>query len=359
MNFVYWLNKKHINMDNVASKISECIESRKMTNNGINVIQLQETLKKTLDIKQDKEAIAVCSCSAGISALTSGLNMYYNKKLRWAVQAFSFGASNQGLLHDSIIFDIDENMGPSIEKLENHKDEYDGIMITNCFGNCVNISLYEKFCEKNNKFLIFDNAACPLTYYKRSNTCNYGVGSIISLHQTKIFGFGEGGCIFVDKMYADCVRKAICFGLSDDNRLVHSKYASNYKMSEIAAIFINDYFTNYSYKIIENNNRLLSYFIKKVKKYIDNGSINLLKSFSSYEDSLLPNIPIVFNCETSKDIFIEYNIEAGKYYYPLDVTCENSMKLFKNMVCLPLHLDIDESVIDLYVEIIEKILAKK
>ena len=53
----------------------------------------------------------------------------------------------------------------------------------------------------NNKFLIFDNAATPFTYYKGKSCCNYGHGSTISFHHTKPLGFGEGGAIIVDKKY--------------------------------------------------------------------------------------------------------------------------------------------------------------
>ena len=108
----------------------------------------------------------------GINALIGGLNIFHNKKLKWAVQSFTFPCSKQGLLNDSIIVDLDENMGPDIKQLYNLKDQYDGILVTNCFGASSNIELYETFCKENNKLLLFDNAASSYTFYKNKNHAN-------------------------------------------------------------------------------------------------------------------------------------------------------------------------------------------
>ena len=43
-------------------------------------------------------------------------------------------------------------------------------------------------------------------------------------------------------------------------------------------------------------------------------------------------------------------IEAKKYYYPLN-DAVNSNKLFDNIICLPLNLDITCENIDLYIKI--------
>ena len=60
-----------------------------------------------------------------------------------------------------------------VKELLEKINEYDGIVVTNCFGTCTNINLYENFCKKNNKLLIFDNAASPLTYYENKNHLNF------------------------------------------------------------------------------------------------------------------------------------------------------------------------------------------
>ena len=87
------------------------------------------------------------------------------------------------------------------------------MIVTNIFGNVVDIQKYESFCRENNKFLIFDNAATGYTEYKGKNCLNFGIGCTISFHHTKPFGFGEGGAIIVDKKYEKSIRCLNNFGI--------------------------------------------------------------------------------------------------------------------------------------------------
>jgi dTDP-4-amino-4,6-dideoxygalactose transaminase len=349
---IKWVCKKNIDLNSINNKITDCIETKHFTNNGKNVIELQQKLKNIFKIDDRKEVLLVCNGAMGINALVSGLNIYFNKELKWIVQSFTFPCSHQGPLIDSIIADIDTNMGPSIECLQNRIDDYDGVLITNCFGCSVNISLYEDFCKKNNKILLFDNAAASMTYYKNKNHLNYGNGCMVSLHHTKPIGFGEGGFIVFDKEYLDSMKKTICFGFSDINKLEYNKHASNYKMSEIACIYIENYLKNVD-NIYYHHTKLINYFIDKING--ENLNINLIKNYSKYGESLMACIPIIFNKEVNINIFIKNNIEAKKYYYPLDFKCENSVDLFSKIICLPLNIDLTENDINKYIEIIKSI----
>lgn len=349
---VQWVNKKKINMENINIKINECIETKHFTNGGKNVTMLQEKIKKMFQIDSEKEVLLVCNGAMGINTLIGGLNMYFNKELKWVVQSFTFPCSCQGNLINSIIYDIDNNMGPNIEMLEKNVNEYDGILITNCFGCSVNIGLYEDFCKNNNKILLFDNAASPLTFYKDKNHLNYGNGCMVSLHHTKPIGFGEGGFIVFDKKYIDYMKRTICFGFSEKNRLEYNKYASNYKMSEIACIYIEDYLSNLT-EIYNHHTKIISYFIKRIRE--ENIKIKIFNSYSEYDKSLMATIPIVFNNKIESTIFIDNDIEAKKYYYPLDFKCENSVDLFSKIICLPLNIDINEEIIEKYIYLLKMI----
>ena len=353
MKKISWVSTKNINNEIINNKINECILTKHFTNNGNNVINLQKQIKISFNINNDKEVLMVCNGAMGINALIGGLNIHYNKNLRWVVQSFTFPCSNQGLLNDSFVIDIDENMGPDINELEKQKELYDGVLITNCFGCSVNIKLYEEFCKKNNKLLLFDNAAASMTYYNNTNHLNHGIGSMVSLHHTKPIGFGEGGFIVFNKEYLEAMSRSICFGFTNINKYEYNKYASNYKMSEIAAIYISDYIKNLD-NIYNHHTQLISYFIKKMNENNLSNKIKLFTNYSSYDKSLMATIPIIFNLEIDINYFINNNIEAKKYYYPLNLNCINSLNIFKNIICLPLNLDIDYNTIDYYISIIIK-----
>jgi dTDP-4-amino-4,6-dideoxygalactose transaminase len=352
---ISWVPTKNINLTDINKKINDCVKSKHFTNNGINVIELQKYIKQIFKIDENKEVLLTCNGALGINSLIGGLNIYHKKKIRWAVQAFTFPCSNQGLLIDSIIFDLDENMGPNINDLIKKKDDYDGILITNCFGTSTNIELYENFCKSNNKLLLFDNAASSYTFYKNINHLNYGVGSMVSLHHTKPIGFGEGGFIVFDKIFLEAMQKSICFGFTQLDKYNYDIYSNNSKMSEIAAIYIRDYLKNLDF-IYNHHTSLISYFIEKIKQNNWEKKIKLFTNFSDYKYSLMSTIPILFEHEVNVNLFTENNIEAKKYYYPLDINCKNSHQIFKNIVCLPLNLDITIKIIDLYIDLIQKLI---
>jgi dTDP-4-amino-4,6-dideoxygalactose transaminase len=349
-----WVAKKNLNLSKINEKINDCFKTNHFTNNGKNVIETQNKIKDLFMIDKDKDVLLVCNGAMGLNALVGGYNMLYNKKLRWAVQSFTFPCSIQGNLENSLIIDIDENMGPNISTLTEKKDEYDGILVTNCFGCSTNINLYETFCKNNNKILLFDNAASPISYYNEKNHLNYGNGSMVSLHHTKSIGFGEGGFIVFDKNMLENMEKTICFGFTKEDRHHFNIYANNYKMSEIACIYISEYLDNVD-TIYNHHTKIIQYFINKLEKHNLNDKVSLFKNYSNYNQSLMSCIPIIFVKPVDINIFIENNIEAKKYYFPLNNLSANSNYIFNKIICLPLNLDITENIIDMYINIISEI----
>jgi dTDP-4-amino-4,6-dideoxygalactose transaminase len=348
---INWVSKKTLDIEKINSKILECIETKHFTNNGKNVIETQENIKELFKINSDKHVLLTCNGAMGLNAIIGGLNIYFNKKLKWIVQSFTFPCSTQGNLVDSIIVDIDDNMGPNINELHNKIDEYDGIIITNCFGTTTNIQLYEDFCKKYNKLLIFDNAASSFSYYKNKNILNFGDACMVSLHHTKPIGFGEGGFIVFNKNLLEVMEKSICFGYTKTDRYTYSLYGNNYKMSEISCLYISEYLKNVN-KIFTHHTNIISYFISKYNENNLHNKVKLFKNFSNYDECLLATIPLIFNKPVNINVFIENNIEAKKYYFPLGNNHEKSITLFNNIICLPLNLDIDYKIIDKYIDII-------
>jgi dTDP-4-amino-4,6-dideoxygalactose transaminase len=246
-------------------------------------------------------------------------------------------------------------LGPNIKILDEKKDDYDAILITNCFGCSTNIQLYEEFCKINNKILLFDNAASSYTMYNGKNHLNYGNGCMVSLHHTKPIGFGEGGFIVFNNKYLESMKKAICFGFTNTNRHNFNINASNYKMSEINAIYLSDYLNNLTI-IYEHNKNMMKYFIKKLDENKLNDHIKIYKNYANYNESLMATIPILFKHDILVDFFITNKIEAKKYYFPLDGTHNISVNIFNKIICLPLNLEVTESVIDMYINLILLIL---
>ena len=343
MSKLNWLPNKYINTKRVNKLLKASLDINQFTNYGPNVQLLEKIIKEKLQICDDKVVIVVNNGSVALQILASSINYYHNKDYRWATQSFTFPPSAQGTLSNSKIIDIDLDGGLNLEKLDS---SIDGIIVTNIFGNIVDVIKYEKWAKDNNKFLIFDNAATPFTFYKGKSCCNYGNGATISFHHTKPLGFGEGGAIIVDKKYEKNIRCLINFGINlTDNYWV--KEGNNYKMSDISAVYIIQYLDNFD---------LIVYKTKELYKYFKSKLPNTIKLFPSFhdEDNILPSCFCILFDNYDDNIrlkLLDNDIFCRKYYYPLKET-KNTKIIYDKILCLPCHYQMNYKDIDLIISLI-------
>lgn len=353
---VKWVPAKVVDMEVATLKLNECARVCQFANNGRFVRELQDQLRVVLGIdEQERDTVAVCNGACALQAIVGAMCMYHGRPLKWATQAFTFPCAHQGLLKDSLVLDMDgENAGPSIEDLTRVVDDIDGVIVTNCFGFAVNIDAYVAFCDHYDKLLIFDNAATALTRYKGKGINNYGHACIVSLHHTKPIGFGEGGVVVFEKRFKDVLRRAICFGHTDTDKYGYSKYAGNYKMSEIAAIFLSG-FLERAGEISSHHREMMAYFAGEMDRAGVCGA-RLFPNFAEKDDTVAAVIPVLFERGVGVEAFVKEGVDAKKYYYPLSTDPVNStpraFELFERIVCLPLHLEVSKREIDMYVRII-------
>jgi len=345
-----WVPSKSINHEMVKELLEKCQEKNQFTNDGPNVKLLEQFICNKLEIDDTKSVIVVVNASLGIQILTHSITMFQNQELNWATQSFTFPPSTQGTLKNSIILDIDLEGGINLDEVT---ENINGLIITNVFGNIVDIDKYVNYCQKNNKFLIFDNAATSYTFYKNKNCVNYGDGCIISFHHTKPFGFGEGGAIIVEKKYEDTIRKLINFGIGLYPDKYYSVDANNCKMSDISAVYIYQYlYENFDF-IIKKHQALFNYLENKIMEL--NLNIQLFPSFHDKYKNCVSCFCLLFNSnDTSKNIqkkLLDCDIFCRKYYHPLKDT-KNTIDIYNKILCIPCHKDMNIIDIDFILNII-------
>lgn len=336
-----WISKKDVDNDIVNNLLTIPLETNQFTNGGVNVKLLANFVKTKLNIDDSKSVLVVTNGSVALHSLTSGIEYYEKKKINWATQAFTFPPSAQSNLSKVKIIDIDKDGGLDITKVDS---SINGMIVTNIFGNVVDIEKYETFCRENNKFLIFDNAATGYTEYKGKNSLNYGTGCTISFHHTKPFGFGEGGAIIVDKKYEESIRCLNNFGIG-----LTEKYwvpeGNNNKMSEISAIYILQYLKRNVDTIINKHNELYLYFQEQMIKH----KTTHFKLFPSFHDGIIaPScFCILFDNYDDKvrEKLVENNIQARKYYHPLD-NSKIANEIYDKILCIPCNVDMNISYLD-------------
>lgn len=336
---IQWVPRKQVNMSSIAHMLSHCQETNQYTNNGPNVQLLEKEIRTALNIFDSKAIICVSNGTHALWAAIAAFELYMNKELTFTTQSFTFPASAQGYLKNVEIADIDEKGGLDITNVTT-----DGVVVTNIFGNVTDIDTYVKWASEKSKFLVFDNAATPFTFYNGVNSCNYGNAATISFHHTKPIGFGEGGCIIIDRKFEPCVRRIINFGFEPIPNPVWNRLGSNYKMSDIQAIFILQYLSTFQ-DIVEKHKSLTTYFMSMT-------SCKLYPNYSS-DVPFLPCFCILTDNSTEKlQLLLSNNIYARKYYIPLKNTpIANS--IYSNIICIPCTIDMTYRDIDRIIKLIQ------
>ena len=341
-----WVPKKKINHERVRELLQESIASNHFTNGSPVVAFLEQRTRDLLKIDVSKAVVCVSNGTVALWAAVAAMELYHSKDLQFCTQSFTFPASAQGYLDNAIIVDIDKDGGIDLDAI--NPGTCDGIIVTNIFGNIVDISKYESWCTLNNKFLIFDNAATANTFYKGKNSCNYGSATTLSYHHTKPFGFGEGGCIVIDAKYERSLRNILNFGI--DNTSPTGKWhrkGGNYKMSDLQAAYIVQYLDSFD-SIVEKTTALYSYFLERI-------SYNpAIRSFPNFSDGTPFVSCICITVKDSKRIMsklLAENIYCRKYYNPL-IPSPVATALYDNIICISCTVDMTKDDIDRIVNIL-------
>lgn len=340
---INWIPKKNINEVVVNNLLIKSLETNQFTNNGPNVKLLEQFIQDKFLIDNSKSVIVVANGAIALHALSAGIQYTENLSIQWATQAFTFPPSAQSNLSTCKIIDIDLDGGINLDELD---DSINGIIVTNVFGNVVDIDKYVLWATNNNKFLIFDNAATGYTFYKGKNSVNYGHGCILSFHHTKPFGFGEGGAIIVDKKYENSIRCLNNFGIGLTDKY-WTKEGNNNKMSDISAVYILQFLMDNMETIISKHMKLYTYFMNKI---IENNitTFKLFPSFHTEEDIIVPScVSLLFENYNDKSRLrlLENNIFCRKYYHPLNEAVTANI-IFSKILCIPCTTEMTTTDVD-------------
>lgn len=296
-----FIEAKKPNLERVSQLLKLSEDNNHWTNFGPVAGALESKLENRWGVEK------VVMTSSGASALMS-LVQFHNhiadKELKWVVSSFSFPCCIQGPLRDATIVDCDHNGMLDLYELP---PQFDGMIVTNLFGLKHSIEMYNNYCEQHKKILIIDSAA---SYHTEKQ-----FNEITSFHQTKPWGFGEGGCAIVEPEYERDFRSIINFGLVEGKHT--GSWSWNAKMSDPAAAFIYDRLEQY--KPIEYALQRL-----RVEEIAEEIGLNPIK------DSNCGHVPILYPVPVNK------NDLTQKYYRPLAPT-PRATDLYRRMINFPCH----------------------
>jgi len=318
---VSWLPKKNIDSSLVDDCLQNCISSNQWVNGGQFSSQLEGLFKSIAGISDDFDVIYTNSATSALHLAFRLIKHLFPDFHNVLTSAFTFPSVVQSGIFTPLINDLGDNFQPI---LSDHLDTVN--VVTNLFGSINDLNLHK------DHFVVYDNSASPLGFYNNRSIHEYGFCSVVSLHHTKMIGFGEGGFLIINKMHASLARRFLNFGFSPNDRTHHS-LGSNFKGSEISAIYSLQFLNQlhgFSLSVIQNH----QYYHSILNSTLQNHATNILPGCYFY----IHETPLSSSQAAVK-----------KYYKPL-MSLPNSLDLFNRILCFPVHQDINHASIDYLVD---------
>jgi len=322
-----FLDKKSVSYDKIEKILSTSSFENHYTNDGPVKRELESVLEGLLLLGGNKRVVC---CSNGTAALHSIMflcTQKYFTNINWVTPAYTFPSCVVSNSFNVDVLDIDPNTYtlPLDERL---LSAYGGIIITNVFGSYVDCSMWAEYCKLNNKLLIFDNAASPLSACDGVNICNFGDYSFGSLHHTKYLGFGEGGFVVCPEEDYDLLNSVTNFGFWGSRK--YKSLSSNFKMSDVAAAFILSQINSYD----------LANHCSNQQKLIDGiSTMNHVEPFNYKSQTVYNTFPVVF--KQPVDVSYFSGVKTHKYYVPLR-SVPSSLDLYSRIINFPLYANLSE-----------------
>lgn len=315
---------KQLDISSFEKYIASAQESNHFTNYGEAVQALEARARKMLKIDESKSVIAVVNGATALNVIIHAFERKDVKPLRTLTQDFTFPSAAQGSAEGSLVCDLNSDFNIDLVDFE-YAYAVDIIIVTNVFGHLQEINFLVEFAKQHNKYLIFDNAATPYSFYEGKNSCNFGNASFVSLHHTKPLGFGEGGLVIIDSEYEEEARAAVNFGWDKDKNF--NERGGNCKMSEISAASILQWWDQFDIDDLAEKYRN-NYYNKRYELANAKG-----KFYKHHGNDFFPScLPFIHE----NPIFLPE--DAMKYYKPL-VGLPNSKYIYDRIVCYGLAED--------------------
>lgn len=313
-----------------------------LTNNGPLVRELENKLKKYLDVKH------IFFVSNGTIALQLAIKALGLKKTI-ITTPFSFTATTNAIIWENctpVFADINPlTLCIDPEKIEKLiTKETEAILGVHIYGIPCDIKNIDAIAKKYNLKIIYDAAHAFGTKIKHDSIVKFGDISTFSFHAVKLFHTGEGGAIITnDDKLAKKIELYRNFGLEGENITYPGINAKNSELHAALGL------TNFPYiqKLI-NKRKLL---VRTYDKIFEKSSlfkpiipINTTYNYSYY--------PIILSDEKETlcilKALLKQNIYAKRYFYPSLNTlsfingnsCPISESISKKILCLPLYHDL-------------------
>jgi dTDP-4-amino-4,6-dideoxygalactose transaminase len=327
---VPFIEQKSPDLAQLSEILRLSAESGYWTNFGPVSSLLESSLEHYLNLPASR---AVVMCSSGTTALLALIALKEHRagrSLRWVVSSFGFRSTRLGPLAGATVLDCDSQGLLDLETLARlDPDSWDGAVVTNIFGLRSELRDTIKLCRELGKELIVDSAGL-LQGFSRENV-SWPVDEILSFHQTKPWGMGEGGCVIVSREHAPILREFTNLGERLDS--ADWALAANGKISDFSCALI--------LQRLLRASEWSSAYQEQARRLLGIAGKAGLHPLAPLDLSVMtpPHLPMIAGRPISERSLANNVMVIRKYYKPLNALSRNARTIYERIVNIPCHPD--------------------
>jgi dTDP-4-amino-4,6-dideoxygalactose transaminase len=323
---VPFVEDKRPDLANVARHLASSAADNHWTNFGPVWSALKTRIERMLTLPANRTAIP---CASGTHALMASAALAERQgPRRWLSPAYAFRATATGPFANARIIDCNRHGSFDADLLARADPaSYDAVVMLDPFGLLSDLGTVVSFTHQRGMPLVVDNA---MGFFGLDRSDHGGVFECISLHHTKPFGFGEGGCLIVDRELEEDARRALNFGYGWPWPGGTSSL-SNGKMSEPAAAFILDRLER-APKIMPDYRRQFA----RILAIAEDHGFRLLVDRRGIGEAVPGNVPLLSPKPLPRAIADNDLVAVAKYYPPIHGLPVAS-DLYARVVNVPCH----------------------
>ena len=347
-------------LEEYQKQLERIWQNQWLTNRGELVLELEEKLKKYLNVEN------ILITNNGTIPLQIALKLLGNEG-EIITTPFSYVATTSSIIWENctpIFVDIDpEYLTIDETKIEAAiTNKTTAILATHVFGNPCHVEAIEVIAKKHNLKVIYDAAHCFGVTYKGKSVFDFGDVSTCSFHATKVFHTGEGGAVFTnDKELQHKIFYSHNFG--HNGPLDFHGLGINAKISELQAAM--------GLSVLPFMEEILSGREKTVGFYNANLNLDKIQTLKLREGTNwnFSYYPIVLESENVllevMDKLKENAIFPRRYFYPSLNTVNYvagqkmpiSESIASRILCLPLSAEYNEEDLNVITNTINKVVC--
>lgn len=317
-----------------------------LTNRGELVLELEEKLKKYLDVSN------IMITNNGTIPLQMALKLVA-KNGEVITTPFSYVATTSAIIWENCT-PVFVDIHPDYLTIDETKIEAaitpktTAILATHVFGNPCHVEAIEAIAKKHNLKVIYDAAHAFGVTYKNKSLLDYGDISTCSFHATKLFHTGEGGAVLCND---ETLRHQLFYShnFGHNGPLDFHGIGINAKISELQAAMGLAVFP-YMESILNDRKKVVDYYNKNL-------NFSILKGIEIRENTEwnCSYYPVIFESESqllkAQKTLNDAAIFPRRYFYPSLNTIPFvngpsmpiSESIASRVLCLPLYKELEIS----------------